>query len=233
MGRETDNGDSICRLVFLGLGYCFTLFTPAAGELLRTLLVKCLERAFLVLLVFLLLLFASQMDLSKWICLEFGGVNLNLWPLPYSHHPEFWYRNDLVILNLFIKFFLKYRVGAGSEFHVSPWAWGNGIPCPCWKGMKSTDFVPSMGTGIFICPYFPILLQVDSCIGIHSWPLSAPLTHLSPKEDCIFWLRHREEGHHEHTHTLTLSSLLFFEPLCLLYVPTPLSFHMVSTPSVG
>ena len=64
VGRETDNGSNICRLVFLGLGYCFTLFTPAARELL-TLLVKCLERAFLVLLVFLLLLFASQMDLSK------------------------------------------------------------------------------------------------------------------------------------------------------------------------
>lgn len=65
VGRETDNGSNICRLVFLGFGYCFTLFTPAARELLRTLSVKCLERAFLVLLVFLLLLFASQMDLSK------------------------------------------------------------------------------------------------------------------------------------------------------------------------
>lgn len=44
VGRETDNGSNICRLVFLGLGYCFTLFTLAARELLRTLLVKCLER---------------------------------------------------------------------------------------------------------------------------------------------------------------------------------------------
>ena len=92
--------------------------------------------------------------------------------------------------------------------------------------MKSTGFVPPMGTGIFICPCFPILLQVDSCIGIHSWPLSAPLTHLSPKKDCILWSRRKEEGHYEHTFSLTLSSLLFFELLGLLYVPTPLRFQL-------
>lgn len=66
VGRETDNGGNISRLTFLSFGYCcYPFYFSGQTALEDLLLVKYLERVFLVLLVFLLLLFVNQMELSK------------------------------------------------------------------------------------------------------------------------------------------------------------------------